>query len=200
MPGAYHNAPAFGDLDADGDLDMLLGTWRDEIRYVRNDGSATTPRFTLVDSAYVEITRGSNATPTLGDLDGDGDLDLVIGESSGALNYYENTGSASNPNFEFVSDEYGDIDVGRRSFPKLRDHDGDGDLDLIVGTESDGIRYFRNDGGSGSPDFVEADGFFPAPDELPLFSTPEFGDLDGDGDPDLVVGAGGGGLYYFERH
>ena len=200
LPGAYHNAPAFGDLDADGDLDMLLGTWRDEIRYVRNDGSATTPRFTLVDSAYVEITRGSNATPTLGDLDGDGDLDLVIGESSGALNYYENTGSASNPNFEFVSDEYGDIDVGRRSFPKLRDHDGDGDLDLIVGTESDGIRYFRNDGGSGSPDFVEADGFFPAPDELPLFSTPEFGDLDGDGDPDLVVGAAGGGLYYFERH
>ena len=199
LPGAYHNAPAFGDLDGDGDLDMLLGTWRDEIRYVRNEGSAFEPRFTLVDSAFVEITRGSNATPALGDLDGDGDLDLMIGESSGALNYYENVGSASDPDFEFVSDEYEGIDIGRRSFPKLLDHDGDGDLDLIVGTESDGIRYFRNDGDRTSPRFIEADGSFPAPEALPLFATPEFGDLDGDGDPDLVLGAAGGGIYYFER-
>ena len=199
MPGAYHNAPAFGDLDGDGDLDMLLGTWRDEIRYVRNEGSASEPTFVLVDSAFVEITRGSNATPALGDLDGDGDLDLMIGESSGALNYYENVGSPVEPSFEFVSDEYGEIDIGRRSFPKLIDHDGDGDLDLIVGTESDGIRYFRNDGDPHAPNFVEADGDFPPPEALPLFATPEFGDLDGDGDPDLVLGTAGGGIHYYER-
>ncbi len=178
---------------------MLLGTWRDEIRFLRNEGSASEARFTLVDSAFVEITRGSNATPALGDLDGDGDLDLIIGESSGALNYYVNVGSQTEPMFEFVSDTYQDIDVGRRSFPKLIDEDGDGDLDLVVGTESDGIRYYRNDGGPNEPMFVEAESPFPPEADLPIFVTPEFGDIDGDGDLDLVTGTAGGGVYFFER-
>ncbi len=199
LPGAYHNAPAFGDLDGDGDLDILLGSWRDELRYIRNEGTATEPRFALVDSAFVEITRGSNTAPALGDLDGDGDLDLMVGESSGTLNYFENTGSPAAPRFELRSDEYGQIDVGRRSFPKLIDLDGDGDLDMVVGTEAGGIRYFRNEGGAASFSFVEADGDLTFLDEAPLFVTPEFGDLDGDGDLDLVTGGAGGGAYYFER-
>ncbi len=199
LEGAYHNAPAFGDLDGDGDLDMLLGTWRNELRYLRNAGSAQEPRFELVDSAFVELTRGSNAAPTLGDVDGDGDLDLFVGESSGTLNFYENVGSASEPRFELVSDEYGGFDVGRRSFPKLVDVDGDGDLDLVVGTEVDGIVYFRNDGDRNAPRFVAADSPFPTRDRLPVFATPELADLDGDGDLDLFVGGGGGGVYYFER-
>ncbi|MCG8469252.1 MAG: VCBS repeat-containing protein [Gemmatimonadetes bacterium] len=199
LDGAYHNAPAFGDLDADGDLDMLLGTWRDEIRYLRNEGSAASPRFSVVDSAFVELTRGSNATPTLGDLDGDGDLDLIAGESSGTLNYYENTGTAAEPVFELVSDEYGDFDVGRRSFPELVDFDGDGDLDLVVGTESDGIVYFENAGDRSSPRFVETASPFPPTEELPVFVTPKLADLDGDGDLDLLTGTAGGGLRYYER-
>ena len=199
LEGAYHNAPAFGDLDADGDLDMLLGTWRDELRYLKNVGSATEPDFELVDSAFVEITRGSNAAPTLGDIDNDGDLDLFIGESLGTINYYENIGSATEPRFELVSDEYGGIDVGRRSFPKLVDLDGDSDLDMVVGTESNGIVFFRNDGSIFEPHFVEVESPFPEAEDLPVFVTPEFGDLDGDGDLDLLTGGAGGGVYYFEH-
>jgi len=199
LDGAYHNAPAFGDLDGDGDLDMILGTWRNELRYLANEGSATQPRFVLVDSVYLEITRGSNATPTLGDLDGDGDLDLLVGESSGTVNYFVNEGSAREPLFVMVTDEYLEIDVGRRSFPKLVDADGDGDLDLMIGSEENGILYFRNDPVDGESAFHAVESPFPAPDALPRWVTGELADLDGDGDLDLITGGDEGGVWYFER-
>jgi hypothetical protein len=199
LEGAYHNAPAFGDLDGDGDLDILLGTWRKELRLLENIGSATAARYELADSAFVVLTRGSNAAPVLADMDADGDLDLFVGESSGALNYYENVGSATEARFELVSDEYEGIDIGRRSFPAVIDADGDGDLDLVIGTESDGIKYFENRGTREAPAFAESPSPFPAVRELPVFTTPTFGDLDGDGDLDLITGGIGGGVYFFER-
>ena len=199
LPGAYHNAPSFGDLDSDGDLDMILGTWRAELRYLRNDGSADDPRFMLVDSAFIRITRGSNTAPTLGDLDGDGDLDLLVGESSGTINYFENVGSAGHPRFEMITDEYLGIDVGRRSFPKLVDVDDDGDLDLMVGTERNGIVFFRNEGDEAAPAFIESPSPFPVLESLPRWVTPELADLDGDGDLELMTGGDGGGAYYYRR-
>jgi uncharacterized protein (DUF2141 family) len=194
--GGYHLVPAFVDLDADGDLDAVLGTWADQIRMYRNDATDGSIALTLVDSAVVSLTRGRNATPALGDLDGDGDLDLLAGEASGSLNYWENTGSATRPAFTLVSDEFGGFDVGRRSFPVLRDHDGDGDLDLLVGSEGAGIRLFRNVGTRIAPDFVDEG----ALDVSTFgFAAPAFADLDGDGDDDLLLGGQRGGLWYLEK-
>ena len=200
LPDAYHLAPAFGDLDGDGDDDVLLGQWRDRIAYYRNDGRGLfsrndfLPRWTLVDTAAATLTRGRYTTPTLGDLDGDGDLDLIVGESSGALNYYRNDGGTGAPDFQLVADEFQDIDVGRRSVPTLVDLDRDGDLDLAVGSEISGLRLFINEGTRQEPFFVETEPFGP---EVPAFTTPAFADINGDGSLDLVTGGNGGGLVVY---
>jgi hypothetical protein len=142
----------------------------------------------------VRLTRGSNTTPALVDIDGDGDLDLFVGEASGTINFYRNTGSASNPRFELVSDEYDGIDVGRRSHPAFLDMDGDGDFDMFVAREEGGVVFFRNEGTRTEPRFVQDDSIdIP----LPALASPVFVDLDGDGRADLVAGNLSGGVLYY---
>lgn len=191
----YHMAPAFGDLDGDGDRDLLLGSWNRGIAFLRNAGTAAAPRYEVVDSQYVTLTRGSNSTPSLGDLDGDGDLDLMVGEQSGTLNYYRNAGSSTRPDFQLVSDEFGGFDAGRRSVPVLVDVDGDGDLDLVVGRDAGTTAFYRNVGTPTDPAF-EVDETFSIP--FHAYSTPTFGDLDGDGDLDVMSGGASGGVLYLE--
>jgi hypothetical protein len=188
----YHLAPVLADMDGDGDADLIAGTWNRDVRMLRNVGGV----FTEVEDFVVEIPRGSHAAPALGDLDGDGDLDMVVGESSGELNHFRNVGSATAPAWELVTEKLGDIDVGRRSAPELLDVDGDGDLDLVVGSESDGVMVYLNEGTPREPRFVEAGAF---PVRLPGYARPAFVDLDGDGDLEVASGGMGGGVVVYRN-
>ena len=191
---SYHAAPAFGDIDADGDLDIVMGSWTKGMMLIRNEGTPASPNFVLENDDYLQLTRGSNSTPVLVDIDDDGDLDLFAGESSGDLNFYENVGSPSDPSFSFVSDSYADVDAGRRSFVEFADVDGDGDQDMIVGRDKGAPMLLRNDGDRSTPRFVDG-GLLPF--ETPEFATPRLADLNGDGRLDIVVGVTGGGLYFY---
>ncbi len=194
--GEFHYAPVVADLDGDGLRDLVLGTWRDRVQWWRNTGTREKPVYSLADSALITLTRGSNTAPAFADLDGDGDLDLMVGEASGQLNMYRNVGSRTAPLFELVSDVFQDIDVGRRSAPVFADFRGDGKPDLLLGSEDGGVQHWRNVSDSSGVRFVrEAD---LAVNTGP-YSTLTVGDIDGDGDLDLIVGTASGGLLYFEN-
>jgi hypothetical protein len=202
--GQYHYAAAAGDLDGDGRTDLVIGSFGPRLAWWRNPagngqeraGTIGRVSLELADSAIATITRGSHTTPTLGDLDGDGDLDLLVGRSSGYLTFFRNDGSPAAPRFTLVADEWEGIRPGRRSAPHLHDLDGDGDLDLLVGSDEQGIVLYRNEGTRSAPRFARDSAFAL---DVPPISAPTAGDLDGDGIPELIVGNGGGGALYFTR-
>ncbi|NOX61612.1 MAG: VCBS repeat-containing protein, partial [Chloroflexi bacterium] len=83
-----YSAPAFVDVDQDGDYDLLVGREDGRITYVRNIGSASVPVWRFVTADYLNATVGALARPVAADIDGDGNADLFIGDGDGGLNLY----------------------------------------------------------------------------------------------------------------
>ncbi|WP_369177467.1 FG-GAP-like repeat-containing protein [Candidatus Thiodubiliella endoseptemdiera] len=201
------SAPTLADIDGDGDLDLVVGERNGTLKYYQNTGTTSNPTYeakTGDDNPFNGIDVGRSSSPTLADIDGDGDLDLVVGENDGTLKYYQNTGTTSNPAYEAKTGDdnpFNGIDVGRSSLPTLADIDGDGDLDLVVGEAYGTLKYYQNTGTTSNPAYEVKTG-----DSNPFngidvghYSTPTLADIDGDGDLDLVVGEDYGTLKYYQN-
>jgi len=137
--------------------------------------------------------------PDFIDLDNDGDLDLVSGESYGTLFTFQNNGSNTFTELTGTNNPFNSIDVGYFSKPTFSDLDEDGDLDLIVGNNEGQLFYFEN---NGSNVFTELTGSNNPFDGLSVedYARPALTDLDEDGDLDLVIGSGQGTFNYFENN
>ncbi|MEZ5195525.1 MAG: hypothetical protein R2764_03775 [Bacteroidales bacterium] len=96
--------------------------------------------FTLIISNFNDIIAGTYSKPFIIDLDHDGLLDLLIGESAGILSHYEQIFPDS-CGFQNISDTFNGFDIGASAAPLVADVDSNGLLDLIIGNYINLILY-----------------------------------------------------------
>ena len=162
------SCPVLFDADADGLKDLITGnygvfqcgagTYKHGLHLYKNIGSLMSPVFQLIDSDFAGINAVNSITgpvfPAFGDLDSDGDEEMIIGSENGKMIYYENTAGPGNPaSFPVPTSNYMGIDVGNTSTPQLIDLNRDGLLDIISGAENGHINYYENIGSGTTPAF-----------------------------------------------
>lgn len=208
--GAY---PVLFDVDADGKKDLIIGnlgyfngaTNISKLAYYRNIGTVSAPSYSLITRDYQNISSYNLycVAPTFGDLDNDGDKDLVIGQNNGQLAYFENTGSLGTAVFTTSPTVfYKSIDVGSFAFPQLYDIDKNGLLDLIIGSVNGKISYYRNVGTASSPTFSISSSTFGGIDvkhygSLSGYSMPHV--YDAAGVTKILVGSEFGNIYLYDN-
>jgi hypothetical protein len=204
----FQSAPAFVDIDNDGDFDAFIGEGDGTINYYENTGSNVSPIFTAqtgTTNPFNNVDVGSNSTPVFVDIDNDGDFDAFIGEKiSGNIYYYKNTGSNGSPIFTAqtgAANPFNGVSVGGFSAPAFVDIDNDGDFDAFIGEGNGTIMYYKNTGSNVSPIFTAQTGAANPFDvvDVGLRSIPAFVDIDNDGDFDAFIGEENGTINFYEN-
>ncbi len=194
-------APTYGDIDGDGDIDMIIGDYIGFIHYFENTaGAGNTANFILNQARYAGIDVGYDATPQLIDLNRDLLLDLVIGNENGLFSYYENIGTASVPNFSFITDSLGKVSTRRffeftgNSVPFI--YDDAGVYKMFSGAANGYIYLFENIDGNLTGTF-SVDSSFKGIWEG-IYSTVSLANINNDAYPDLLIGNYSGGASYYQ--
>ena len=182
------------DMTGDGVKDLVVADSASKLRVYRNTAAANaTPVYAA--SVFVKNANGTDFVLAdrrfdLGDWNGDGKPDLVTGTYSGNVQLFLNTGTAADPRFStgttLFSDSY-------QIYPRLFDLNGNGLVDLLRGINWGGVVYWRDAGSRGlvsssTLSITDTNGASPDLHALTDGAMVDFGDFNGDGKLDLVVG------------
>lgn len=217
-------SPSFADFDGDGDLDILCGEFVDGFTYFENVGTRTAPRYApgrpLMIGGVPLTMELCMITPVAVDFDGDGILDLVVGDEDGRVALIRGTGQLDDGVPQFLSPRYfrqraDRLKFGALAAPVSVDWDGDGLEDLIVGNTAGHIGFFKNLGGDpprwAAPVYLAAgnqllhemagpNGSIQGPAEAKWgYTNPSVGDWDGDGLLDLVTNGIWGKILFYRN-
>lgn len=192
----------FGDIDDDDVDEMIVGDFDGKLHMYENSASPGQPaNFSLQSPNYQSIDIGANATPQLFDVDGDGLLDLLIGEKDGNINYYRNTGSAVAASFTLITNSFGGVDVRLPgttlgyAAPQMIKYNGE--LRLLVGSEAGNMFMYTNIENNLSGNFTLVSNKYLGIWEG-IRSIIAATDIDNDGLTDIVIGNYTGGVTFFK--
>lgn len=211
-------ATFFEDVDGDGQKDLLASPnvslnenqmfdFQASGWFYKNRGTTQKPNFQLVQKDFLQsdmLDLGERAAPALADLDGDGDLDMLVGYAGtgSGSNYraglwqFENKGTSQAPSFTLVTTDY--LSIGQtlgltNVVPSFADVDANGSMDLVLtGVSRQGleIRVLINAGAKGAAaqyNLATATRW-PTPAQMGVSDLLTVTDVDRDGKPDLLIG------------
>lgn len=201
--------PFFTDIDNDGVDDLLVSPFdpnpmacegQNSVWLYLNRGTNKNPDYQLYTKSFLQnqmLDVGTGAFPVFVDTDGDGLTDLVVGNigvqthRAAQLHCFKNVGTEQNPVFQLFDNDFG----GLKSLetmalqPTFGDLDGDGKMEMLVGTAEGNLLLFDHDFSLLDDDFLHFGN---------AWSAPCLFDVDDDGILDLVVGDASGKLTYYQ--
>lgn len=200
--GSYAS-PLPYDLNGDGLLDLIVGNSSGQLFSVLNSGTAANPVWENPERIGT-IDIGSYAAPEAFDLDGDGDKDLIVGNSSGILTAIIKSGTAAQPVWTvgsvLTNDAGTNIDIGSYAGPHATDYNSDGLIDLLIGNSSGWVYIYLNTGSATVPQWTANDRLLIGTSVLDAgsYAKPILVDLTGDGVDDYLVGNSSGNLQRYD--
>lgn len=203
--------PTFGDIDGDGDIDMIIGSKDGEIWFFENkSNNSQSMDLVLADSNYFQINAGTYTTPQLFDLNNNGKLDLIIGNRAGDLVYYQNNGSKIHPQFDFVTNKLGQVSTADLNYSYYGHsvpcfyRNIDGKTKLFTGSNKGWLLHFSDIDNNLEGEFTLKDTIFTVKENKKriidegVFTAPFIADINNDGYIDMIVGNFCGGLSFYK--